>query len=218
VLRSVATIRDMLYARRGRSSRRADEGGVESAGSTESDKTAFELTAGDAAAIRDAAILEHVASGAVFHVDLPGCGVRLVYDLNPKFKMVDVRALLTADPPGTWTYILVVRERPVQGKGMELVRGGGGGGARDVQLFLLRELQFNLMRHALQPDFEPIREEAEIKAVMKRYGLKSPYQLPLILSTDPVARHLALKPGQLVRILRPSPSAGTCVQYRCCQR
>lgn len=200
VLRAFGTIRQMLQAR----------GLVEDADGL--------LISGDAS---DASILTKAEGGPVFHVDLPSCGVRVVFDLNPKFKMTDVKALLAAG--GDWqtfggtaphTCLLVVRERPVQGKVVEeLTRG-----AIDVQLFLLKELQFNLMRHALVPDHEPIRDEADIEGIMRRYGLKSRYQLPLILSMDPVARHLALKPGQLVRISRPSPSSGTYVMYRCCQR
>jgi DNA-directed RNA polymerase subunit H (RpoH/RPB5) len=91
-------------------------------------------------------------------------------------------------------------------------------GAREVQVFEFAELQYNPSRHMLVPSHEPIREEPEIETILRRYRLKTRYQLPLILSTDPMARYLALKPGQLVRIVRQSPSAGTYVLYRCCQR
>ena len=90
--------------------------------------------------------------------------------------------------------------------------------AREVQVFEFAELQYNLSKHTLVPPHTAIRNEADIDEVLRRYTLKSRYQLPLILSTDPMARYLALKPGQLVRIVRESPSAGTYVLYRCCQR
>jgi DNA-directed RNA polymerase subunit H (RpoH/RPB5) len=206
VLRSFATIRAMLRDR-----------GLRDLASLD-----------DAALAGDDAIAALAADQSVFHVDLPSCGVRVVYDLHPKFKMADVRALLSdwgggsseradgADGAdgGARACILVVRERPVQGKVMEELLSDG----RDVQMFLLKDLQFNIMEHELVPPHEPIRDEAQIAAVMRRYRLKSRFQLPLILSTDPVARHLALKHGELVRILRPSPSSGTYVMYRCCQR
>ena len=89
---------------------------------------------------------------------------------------------------------------------------------KDVQLFDLRELQFNISRHIYVPPHIPVRDEAAIQEIVKRYDLESRYRLPLILSTDPMARYLALKPGQLARITRPSPSSGTYVLYRCCQR
>jgi DNA-directed RNA polymerase subunit H (RpoH/RPB5) len=217
VVRSFGTIREMLRARRMHDLSSLD------------DEAAF----GDAA-IEALGDEQHVNN--VFHLDLPSCRVRVVYDLNPKFKMANVRALLEdpfpplpateapeAPTPTPTAYVLVVRERPVQGKAMEELRrrdvkGAAVGGGRDIQMFLLKELQYNVMRHALVPPHEPIRDEAAIKAVLRRYQIKSRYQLPLILSTDPVARHLALKPGQLVFITRPSPSAGTYPLYRCCQR
>ena len=135
-----------------------------------------------------------------------------MYDLNPKFKMADVKKLLQTAAPDLGdgaTVIVVVRERPAQGKGVDEL-------ARDVQMFQVKELMFNVSRHALVPLHEPIRDEAQIEEILKRYRLKSKHQLPLILGSDAMARYLALKPGQLVRITRPSPSSGTYVSYRCC--
>ena len=37
---------------------------------------------------------------------------------------------------------------------------------------------------------------------------------PLMLSSDPVARYHGLLPGAMVKITRPSPTAGECVLYR----
>ena len=106
-------------------------------------------------------------------------------------------------------FIVVSREKPAQGKGVD-------DPSRDVQLFPIRELQYNVSRHHLVPKHVPMRDEKDIAAVLARYDLKTRYQLPLILVSDPMARYLALKPGQLVTIERPSPSAGTYYAYRCC--
>ncbi len=184
------------------------------------------------------------ASGAdradVFSVDVSS-SVRVVYDMHPKLKMTDIRKQLESSHA---TYIVVAREKhplsktsalasaqlpqppPQQpdsaGQGNDAaavaVAAAAAAAAREVQVFELSELQYNLSRHMLVPPHTAIRDEADIDAVLKRYTLKSRYQLPLILSTDPMARYLALKPGQLVRIVRESPSAGTYVLYRCCQR
>ena len=163
--------------------------------------------------VSDADVVALAATKNVFHVDVPSCATRIVYNLNHKFKMADVKKLLLSagevGEPTNTQVVVVVRERPAQGKGVDEL-------ARDVQLFQVRELMYNVSRHSLVPKHEPIRDEARIEEVVKRYRLKSKFQLPLILSGEPMARYLALKPGQLVRITRPSPSSGTYVLYRCC--
>lgn len=163
------------------------------------------------AALSGEDVLAIAANRNVFHVDAPSCGYRVIYDLNPKFKLADIRKLLEDDGPGV--YVVVVRERPthVAIKGIAELK-------KDVQFFDIRQLQFNVTRHVLQPRFEPMREPEAIADVLARYRLRSKQQLPAILSTDAVARYYALKPGQLVRITSASPSAGSYVSFRCCQR
>jgi DNA-directed RNA polymerase I, II, and III subunit RPABC1 len=152
-------------------------------------------------------------SGSVFHLDVPSCAHRIVYDMNPKFKLADVRKLLEDDAVA----VALVVTKDQAGPTHAALKGVAELG-KDVQFFDIRELQFNVSRHVLVPRHEPIRAEPEIEDVLKRYSLKSRFMLPLILSNDPMARYLALKPGQIVRIDRNSPSAGTYVLYRCCMR
>jgi DNA-directed RNA polymerase subunit H (RpoH/RPB5) len=157
----------------------------------------------------------------VFHVDVPMCGVRVVYNLNPRFKLAAVRKLLDVaatpgadvDSDGIHTFVIVSKDKPIHNaiKGINDLN-------LDIQLFQLKELQYNVSRHILVPKHEPIRDEVAIEEVLRAYNLKSRFHLPLILSTDPMARYLALKPGQLTRITRFSPSSGTYVLYRCCQK
>ncbi len=151
------------------------------------------------------------AGRAVFHLDVESCATRVVWNLNQRFKLASVRKLL--DEEGPKVYIVVCRDKPVASalKGVSEL-------GRDVQLFDLRELQFNVSRHVLVPKHEPIRDEARIASIVAAYQLRSRQQLPLILSSDPMARYLALKPGQLARITRASPSAGSYTVYRCCAR
>ncbi|MEM1538439.1 MAG: DNA-directed RNA polymerase subunit H [Candidatus Nezhaarchaeales archaeon] len=49
--------------------------------------------------------------------------------------------------------------------------------------------------------------------VLKRYGIK-PEQLPWIKSNDPVVKAIGAKPGDIVKIIRKSPTAGEAVVYR----
>lgn len=152
------------------------------------------------------------ASRNVFHIDLTSCGYRVIYNMNVKFKSADIRKLL--DYNGAQVFMVITRDKPThpgrKGTVDEL--------DKDVQFFDIDELMFNVSQHQDVPLHEPIRDEAAIEDIIKRYSMKSRFQLPLILSTDAMARYLALKHGQLVRITRPSPSAGSYVSYRCCMR
>lgn len=147
-------------------------------------------------------------SKSVFHIDLVGCNTRIIYDLNSKFKPIDVKKLLVDDIP---TIILIARDAPSNAaiKGFAEM-------SLHVQLFLLQELQFNVSKHVLVPSHTPIRDEPDILRLVNSYHVKSRYHFPIILSSDPMARYLALMPGQLVRITRTSPNAGEYVTYRCC--
>lgn len=166
---------------------------------------------GSIVSVSAADVLAIAASRNVFHVDLESCNTRIIYNMNSKFKLADIRKLLEDDVPDV--FIVVTRDKPTHPgrKGVDEL-------GKDVQFFDVRELQVNVSRHQLVPLHEPIRDEAEIEEIVRRYRLKTRFHMPLILSGDPMARYLALKHGQVVRITRPSPSAGTYVMYRCCQR
>ena len=57
--------------------------------------------------------------------------------------------------------------------------------------------------------------EQSIKAeeVLKKYNCK-PTELPLIFVNDPAIMGLGVKPGDLIKITRPSPTAGESLYYR----
>lgn len=153
-------------------------------------------------------------------MDLPSpCKYRVVYSLNSTFKLPDVRKLLApiekaADGDGEQIQevIVVTREKVTSASR----RGLDDTVRRHVQFFCLNELQFNISRHVLVPRHEPVHDEAEVERIVARYRVRSRHQFPIIACSDPMARYLALRPGQLVRIVRFSPSVGTYSAYRCC--
>ena len=49
------------------------------------------------------------------------------------------------------------------------------------------------------------------------YNLNSRYQLPIIHRHDAVSNVLGIRPGEVVKITRPSKTAGQYVSYRCCK-
>ncbi len=84
------------------------------------------------------------------------------------------------------------------------------------QFFNIKSLVANPMAHALQPKFELLSEE-DAQAVLKENYIRSKTQLPLIkYHEDMVARYMGLTPGSIVRITRPSPTAGSYILYRLC--
>ena len=85
-----------------------------------------------------------------------------------------------------------------------------------IQFFLMVRLVNNPLKHVLQPKFEIVPNEQH-GTLMGGLYIKSKSQLPVIrFHDDPVARCLGLVPLDIVKITRPSPTAGEYVEYRVC--
>jgi DNA-directed RNA polymerase I, II, and III subunit RPABC1 len=84
----------------------------------------------------------------------------------------------------------------------------------DIELFSEDELTLNISRHKLMPKHQ-LLSSSEKTELLKISCLKDS-QLPKILLTDPMARYLGAKRGNVIRIIRNSETAGKCVLYRLC--
>jgi len=73
-------------------------------------------------------------------------------------------------------------------------------------------MKIDVTKHKLVPE-HVLLSDTESKGVLKKYDV-SPDNLPQILVTDPCARMLGAKPGQIIKIMRRSHTAGTFVSYR----
>lgn len=112
--------------------------------------------------------------------------------------------IIVMDPPSTPTMnILMQWDKKFSAEGGML------------QVFQMKELMYNPMRHNLVPRHEKLSEE-EVKKLMEEYMIKNKYQMPLIHRNDVIARWLGLRHGDIVRITRHNDTSGEYYYYRCC--
>lgn len=81
-----------------------------------------------------------------------------------------------------------------------------------VQVFSENELSFNVTKHEDVPK-HVILSTDERNSILKKYKSKLS-EFPQMFTSDPVARYYGLKPKTMVRIIRPSPTAGEYTFYR----
>lgn len=71
---------------------------------------------------------------------------------------------------------------------------------------------FNVFEHQLVPKHRLLPKE-EAEKILAQYRVK-PYQLPRLFDTDPAAKALGAKSGDILEIVRASPTAGKILYYR----
>jgi len=79
----------------------------------------------------------------------------------------------------------------------------------------IQRLQYNILQHELVPTIH-ILDEYEKDAFKKRYNVQNNSQLPEISRFDPQALAVAMRPGDIGKFTRDSPTALETAYYRVC--
>jgi DNA-directed RNA polymerase subunit H (RpoH/RPB5) len=84
-----------------------------------------------------------------------------------------------------------------------------------ITVFNITRLQFNILEHTLVPPHRKLLLE-EANDIKKKYNITDDSQIPDISRFSPVAQAIALRPGELCEIIRPSRTSITSKFYRIC--
>jgi DNA-directed RNA polymerase subunit H (RpoH/RPB5) len=133
--------------------------------------------------------------------------MKILFFLLPKFRTSDLKKHLQEVDSPKDHYVLVTKDKAQKLADLKDV---------SIEAFQLKELQFNISKHMLVPKHVKITDEKELQELKEKFKIRGFSQLPHILKTDPMARYLGLKPHDIVKIIRPSVTAGEYVSYRCC--
>ena len=87
-----------------------------------------------------------------------------------------------------------------------------GAKKRKVELLPKSFPVFEIFEHKLVPKHE-ILTEKEKTEVLTQYKIQ-PYQMPQIKSNDPAVKAIGAKPGDMLKIIRKSATAGEHIAYR----
>ena len=85
-----------------------------------------------------------------------------------------------------------------------------------IQLFLLKNLVFNITKHISVPK-HIILNKSEVINFLKEYNIINKNQLPIIQITDPIAKYYSMKTGDICKIIRYSETCGNYISYRICK-
>ena len=84
-----------------------------------------------------------------------------------------------------------------------------------LQYFQIKQLMFNPTKHEYVPEHIKLKDD-EIAEFMKKYMIRSKLDMSRIYPSDPIAKWLGLKQGDIVKIIRYNENSGESFYYRSC--
>jgi DNA-directed RNA polymerase subunit H len=73
--------------------------------------------------------------------------------------------------------------------------------------------KIDILGHQLVPEHTILKKEEE-RELLRRLGIEKT-QLPWLKSSDPAAKAIGAKPGNIVKVERKSLTAGEALMFRC---
>ena len=104
--------------------------------------------------------------------------------------------------------ILLLREKENSAVSKELSKET----YKNVEIFLKKNMIFNITHHVLVPKHIILKKEEEIELLEKYNTTRG--KLPKLSKSDPIAKYYGMKSDQICKILRKSPEVGEYVYYR----
>ena len=162
--------------------------------------------AGKAAAPSERAVVTYCIQSAISN-RLEGTFLRDLYDAPPDTTGAN-RILRTDD-------VIVLYNEPTRDVFDKAALNLWKTQKARVTFFHIKQVVVHLGRHDLVPPHRKLSEEEKEALMIEKY-LRERSQLPLIKHSDIQAKLLGLIPGDIVEILRPSPTAGVAPYWRLC--
>jgi DNA-directed RNA polymerases I, II, and III subunit RPABC1 len=85
-----------------------------------------------------------------------------------------------------------------------------------IETFNTKYFQYDVLDHLYVPKHRLLTKE-ETQVFMNKYKIQYT-DLPIIYSTDPIAKYFGMRPKQVIEILRPSPEGFFYKNYRVCMK
>lgn len=84
-----------------------------------------------------------------------------------------------------------------------------------IIVYNIKRLQFNILEHSLVPKVS-ILDPSEVEVFKKKYNVTTMKDMPEISRFDPQAQAICLRPGQVCKFIRNSPTSLETPYYRIC--
>lgn len=124
-----------------------------------------------------------------------------LYHLEQHLKSEDTLIIIAKDPPNDT--LITLLEQLYADDNIYII------------VFGIVQLQFNILEHDMVPTHTKVSDK-DINNLKQKYNITKNSEFPTISRFDPVAKAIALRPGEVCHIVRPSKTGITSDYYRLC--